>query len=57
VELKLADPVYKAINNLAPPDLSDDCQLVATTGHRQLQSSSDILVLAKDLVLVSLKKF
>jgi len=34
VEFKLAVLVYKALNNLAPPYLSDDCQLVATTGCR-----------------------
>jgi len=28
-----------ALNNLAPSYLSDDCQLVATTGRRQVQSS------------------
>jgi len=33
VEFKLAVLVYKALNNLAPPYLSDDCQLVATTGR------------------------
>ena len=31
--------LYKALNNQAPPYLSDDCQLVATTGRRQLPSS------------------
>ena len=39
VEFKLAVLVYKALNNMAPPYLSDDCQLVATTGRRQLRSS------------------
>jgi len=39
VKFKLAVLVYKALNNLAPPYLSDDCQLVATTGHHQLRSS------------------
>jgi len=42
VEFKLAVLVYKALNNLAPPYLSDDCQLVATTGRRQLQSSDNL---------------
>jgi len=39
VEFKLAALVYKALNNLAPSSLSDDCQLVASTGRRQLRSS------------------
>jgi len=39
VEFKLAVLVYKALNDMAPPYLSDDCQLVATTtGRRQLRS-------------------
>jgi len=32
VEFKLAVLVYKALDNLAPPSLSDDCQLVAPPG-------------------------
>jgi len=39
VEFKLAVLVYKALYNPAPPYLSDDCQLVATTGRSQLRSS------------------
>jgi len=39
VESKLTLLVYKALNNLAPPYLSDDCQLIATTGHHQLRSA------------------
>jgi len=41
VEFKLTVLVYKALNNLAPPYLSDNCQLVATTGRRQLRSSDN----------------
>jgi len=41
VKFKLAVLVYKAFNNLAPPYLSDDCQLVATIGRRQLRSSEN----------------
>jgi len=41
VEFKLAVLVYKVVNNLAPPYLSDDCRLVATTGRRQLRSSDN----------------
>jgi len=33
--------VYKALNNLAPQYLSDDCQLVAATSRRQLRSSGN----------------
>jgi len=33
--------VYEALNNLALPYLSDDCQLVATTGRRQFRSSDN----------------
>jgi len=33
--------VYKALNTLAAPYLSDNCQLVATTGRRQLRSSDN----------------
>ena len=39
VDFKLAMLVYKALNNLAPQYLSDDCQLVAATSRRQLRSS------------------
>ena len=38
VEFKLAVLVYKALNNLAPPYLSDDCRLVANTRCRQIRS-------------------
>ena len=41
VEFKLAVLVYKALNNLASPYLSDDCQLVVITGRRQLRSSDN----------------
>jgi len=34
VKFKLAVLVYKVLNNLAPPHLSDDCQLIATTWCR-----------------------
>ena len=40
VDFKLAMLVYKALNNLAPQYLSDDCQLVAATS-RQLRSSGN----------------
>ena len=33
--------VYKALNNLAPQYLSDDCQLVAATSRRQLRSTGN----------------
>jgi len=33
--------IYKALNNLAPQYLSDDCQLVAATSRRQLRSSGN----------------
>ena len=41
LEFKLAVLVYNALNNLAPPYLSGDCQLVATTGRRQHWSSDN----------------
>jgi len=34
VKFKLAVLVYKVLNNLAPPHLSDDCHLIATTWCR-----------------------
>lgn len=40
IMFKLAVLTYKALNGLAPPYLSDDCQLVTATGRRQLRSSS-----------------
>ena len=41
VDFKLAMLVYKALKNLAPQYLSDDCQLVAATSRRQLRSSGN----------------
>jgi len=41
VDFKLAMLVYKALNNLAPQYLSDDCQLVTATSRRQLRSSGN----------------
>jgi len=41
VDFKLAMLVYKALNDLAPQYLSNDCQLVAATSHRQLRSSGN----------------
>jgi len=32
--------VYKAVNSLSPQYLSDDCQLITTTGRRRLWSSN-----------------
>jgi len=32
--------VYKALNGLSPQYLSDDCQLITTTGRRRLLSSN-----------------
>ena len=37
--LKLAVLVYKPLHGLAPPYLSDDCQLVTDVGRRHLRSS------------------
>ena len=31
--------VYKALHNLLPAYLAEDCQLVSVTGHRRLRSS------------------
>jgi len=39
MEFKIVVLAYKALNNLAPRSLSDDCQLVAVTSRRQLRSS------------------
>jgi len=41
VEFNLAVLVCKVLDNLAPPWLSDNWHLVATTGHRQLWSSDN----------------
>jgi len=41
MEFKLAVLVYKALNNLTPLYLSDDCRLVTSTGRRQLRSSDN----------------
>jgi len=38
---QLAALIDNELNNLAPPYLSDDCQLVATTGRRQFRSSDN----------------
>ena len=46
VEFNLAVLVYKAFTSLAPPYLSDDCQLVATTGRRQVRSSNNYVKFA-----------
>ena len=41
VDFKLAMLVYKALNDLAPQYLSEDCQLVAATSRQQLRSSGN----------------
>jgi len=42
IEFKVAVLVYKALNDLAPQHLIDDCQLVADTGRcLQLRSSDN----------------
>ena len=38
--IKLAFLMFKVLNSLVPPYLSDDCQLVSATSRRQLLSSS-----------------
>jgi len=40
IEFKIAVLVYKALNDLSPQYLADDCQLITTAGHWRLQSSS-----------------
>ena len=39
VQFKIAMLVYKALHNLLPAYLVEDCQLVSVAGHRQLRSS------------------
>jgi len=39
IDFKLAVLVYKSLRGLAPPYMSDDCQLVMDVGHRHLGSS------------------
>ena len=39
LKLAVLYTVYKALNNLAPSYLSDNCQLVTTAGCRQLRSA------------------
>jgi len=39
IDFKLAVLVYKSLHGLAPPYLSDDCQLVTDVGRRHLRSS------------------
>ena len=39
IDFKLAVLVYKSFQGLAPPYLSDDCQLVTDVGRRHLRSS------------------
>ena len=41
LDFKVAVLVYNALNKLAPPYPSGDCQLVATTGRRQHRSSDN----------------
>jgi len=38
VQFKIALLVYKALHNLLPAYLMEDCQLVSVTGHRRLRS-------------------
>jgi len=37
IEFKMAILVYKALNDLSPQYLADDCQLITTTGRRRLR--------------------
>jgi len=39
ISFKLLVLVYKSLHGLAPPYLSDDCQLVTDVGHQHLRSS------------------
>ena len=39
IDFKLAVLVYKSLHGLAPPYLSDDCQLVTDVRRRHLRSS------------------
>jgi len=40
IDFKLAMLVYKSLHDIAPPYLSDDCQLVTEVGRRHLRSSN-----------------
>jgi len=40
IEFKMAVLVYKALNDLSPQYLADDCQLTTSTGRRRLRSSN-----------------
>ena len=40
VQLKIAVLMYKALHDLLPAYLAEDCQLVSVTGRRQLRSSN-----------------
>jgi len=42
VQFKLAVLVFKALHGQAPQCLTDDCQLVAAAGRRQLRSSDAV---------------
>ena len=46
VQFKLAVLVFKALHGLAPQCLTDDCQLVAAVGRRQLRSSDAVTFVA-----------
>ena len=41
VQFKIAVLMYKALHNLLPAYLAEDCQLVSVTGHRRLRSDTD----------------
>jgi len=41
IEFKMAVLVYKSLKALSPRHLTDDCQLITTTGRKRLQSSND----------------
>ena len=45
VQFKLAVLVFKALHGEAPQCLTDDCQLVAAAGRRQLRSSDAVTCL------------
>ena len=45
VQFKLAVLVFKALHGQAPQRLTDDCQLVAAAGRRQLRSSDAVTCL------------
>jgi len=42
VQFKLSVLVFKALHGLAPQCLTDDCQLIAAAGRRQLRSSDAV---------------